>query len=92
MNEEVTRTRIIRNNKIEEKFPINYDAIQELAENAEQLFDIIFSPQWSRFKAGESKYEYVKFVAFEEVLFKFLLVLYLTFYMRICLKKLKYSF
>ena len=71
MNEEVTRTRIIRNNKIEEKFPINYDAIQELAENAEKLFDIIFSTQWSRFKAGESKYEYVKFVAFEEVLFKF---------------------
>lgn len=71
MSEEVTRTRIIRDKKIEEKFPINYDAIQELVENTEKLFDILYSSYWDLFKAEGSKYECVEYVVFHEILFKF---------------------
>ncbi len=69
MNEEVTRTRVILKYKIEEKFPINYDVVQELAEKADELNRCIFVPHCGCYKGGKSKY--VDYLVFDEVLSKF---------------------
>lgn len=69
MSEEVTCTRVILNREIEEKFPINYDAIQELAENASKLSSCLYAQQWGWYKEVDSKY--VEYMAFREVLVKF---------------------
>ena len=69
MNEEVTRTRIILKDKIKEKFPINYDVVQELAEKADELYRCIFVPHCGWYKGGESKY--VDYLVFDEVLTEF---------------------
>ena len=55
--------------KIEEKFPINYDAIQELAEKTKELNTILFVPHCGWYKDGESKY--AEYLAFHEVLNRF---------------------
>lgn len=68
MNEEVTRTRVILDKKIEERFHLNYDAIQELAEKADELNSCLFVPHCSWYKGGESKY--INYVAFHEVINK----------------------
>ena len=67
--EEVNRTRVILDKEIEEKFPINYDVVQELADKANELFDCLFVPHYSWCKGGERNY--VKYVAFQEVLDRF---------------------
>ena len=69
MNEAVTRTRVILDKKIEERFPLNYDAIQELAEKANALNSCLFVPHCSWHKGGESKY--IEYIAFHEVINKF---------------------
>ena len=69
MNEEVTRTRIILDKKIEEIFSINYDVVQELAEKAEELNRHIFVPHDACYKRGVNKY--VDYLAFVVVLTKF---------------------
>ena len=69
MNEEVARTRIILDKKIEERFPLNYDAIQELAEKASELFHCLFVAHWNLYKGGQC--QYVEYVAFREVLVNF---------------------
>nr|DAS92518.1 MAG TPA: hypothetical protein [Caudoviricetes sp.] len=69
MNEEVTRTRVILDKKIEERFPLNYDAIQELAEKADELNSCLFVSHCSWYKGGESKY--IVYIAFHEVINKF---------------------
>lgn len=69
MSEEVRRTRVILDKEIEERFPINYDAIQELAEKADELKRCIFVPHCSWYKGGENKY--VDYLAFDVVLTKF---------------------
>ena len=69
MNEEVARTRIILDKKIEERFPLNYDAIQELAEKTNALNSILFVPHCGWYKGGESKY--AEYLAFHEVLNRF---------------------
>nr|DAS20150.1 MAG TPA: hypothetical protein [Caudoviricetes sp.] len=69
MSEEVICTRIILEKEIEEKFPINYDVVQELAEKAHELFDCLFIPHCSWCTGGERNY--VKYVAFQEVLDRF---------------------
>lgn len=69
MNEEVMRTRVILDKKIEERFPLNYDAIQELAEKTEALNSILFVPHCGWYKGGESKY--AEYLAFHEVLNRF---------------------
>lgn len=69
MNEEVTRTRVILKHKIEEKFPINYDVAQELAEKADELNRCIFVPHCGWYKGSERKY--VDYLVFDEVLSKF---------------------
>ena len=69
MSEEVICTRIILEKEIEEKFPINYDVVQELAEKAHELFDCLFVPHCSWCTGGERNY--VKYVAFQEVLDRF---------------------
>lgn len=69
MSEEVTRTRVILDKKIEERFPLNYDAIQELAEKTNALNSILFKAHWKWYKSGESKH--VKYFAFHEVLNRF---------------------
>lgn len=69
MNEEVTRTRVILDKKIEERFHLNYDAIQELAEKADELNSCLFVPHCGWYKGGESKY--AEYLAFHEVLNRF---------------------
>lgn len=69
MSEEVRRTRVILDKEIEERFPINYDAIQELAEKASELFHCLFVAHWNLYKGG--KRQYVEYVAFREVLSNF---------------------
>ena len=66
---EEVRTRGILKYKIEEKFPINYDVVQELAEKADELNSCIFVPHCRWYKGGESKY--VDYLVFDEVLSKF---------------------
>lgn len=69
MSEETVRTRIILDEKIEERLPLNYDAIQELAEKTHALNSILFKAHWGWYKSGESKY--VKYFAFHDVLNNF---------------------
>ena len=69
MNGEVMRTRVILDKKIEERFPLNYDAIQELAEKASDLFHCLFVAHWNLYKGGKG--QYVEYVAFREVLSNF---------------------
>lgn len=69
MNEEVARTRVILDKKIEERCPLNYDAIQELAEKADELNRCLFVCHCSWYKGGEN--EYIAYVAFNEVINKF---------------------
>ena len=66
MNEELMRTRVILDEKIEERLPLNYDAIQELVEKTKALNSILFVPHCGWYKEGESKY--VEYLAFHEVL------------------------
>lgn len=66
--EEVNRTRVILDKEIEEKFPINYDLIQELVENVDELLDYLCMPYYECYKEGKR----VEYVAFREVLYKFL--------------------
>ena len=69
MNEEVTRTRVILDEEIEEKFPINYDAVQELAEKASALNSCIFVPHCGWYKGEKSTY--VEYLTFRNVLQQF---------------------
>lgn len=69
MNEEVNRTRVILQKEIEEKFPIDYDVVQELAEKASELSSCIFVPHCSWYKGGERNY--IKYLAFGEALTRF---------------------
>ena len=84
MNEEVTRTRVILKHKIEEKFPINYDVAQELAEKADELNSCIFVPHCGWYKDSERKY--VDYLVFDEVLVNFILALYLNLTLNLHLK------
>lgn len=68
MTEEV-RTRTILDKDIEEKFPINYDVLQELAEKADALNSCLFVP-YCGWYAGE-KSKYVEYLAFREVIQNF---------------------
>ena len=67
----VARTRVIRTTEIEEKFPINYDVIQELVENVDKLLDCLFESKWDYYTVEEQKY--VDGVVLQEVLYKFLI-------------------
>ena len=69
MSEETVRTRTILDTEIKEKFPINYDVIQELAEKTNALNSILFVPHCGWYKGGESKY--TEYLAFHEVLNRF---------------------
>lgn len=69
MSEEVIRTRVILKNKIEEKFPINYAVVQELAEKADELSSCIFVTNYGCYKVVKNKY--VDYLAFDVVLTKF---------------------
>ena len=69
MNDEVTRTRVILDSTIEEKFPINYDVVQELAEKASELNNWIFVPHGACYKSGVNKY--ADYLVFDIVLTKF---------------------
>lgn len=69
MSEEVARTRIILDNKIEEIFSINYDVVQELAEKADELNSLIFVPHGKFYKSGVNKY--ADYLVFDIVLTKF---------------------
>lgn len=69
MSEKATFTRVILEKEIKEKLPINYDAIQELAENVDDLLDCLFENYWRLRYSGER--EYVEYVAFREVLYTF---------------------
>lgn len=69
MNEEVTRTRVILDEEIEEKFPINYDAVQELAEKASALNSCTFVPHCGWYKGEKSTY--VEYLTFRNVLQQF---------------------
>lgn len=69
MNGETVRTRVILKHEIEEKFPINYDVAQELAEKADELNSCIFVPHYGWYKGRERKY--VDYLVFDEVLSKF---------------------
>lgn len=69
MNEEVTRTRVILDEEIEEKFPINYDAVQELAEKASALNSCTFVPYCGLYKGEKSTY--VEYLTFRNVLQQF---------------------
>ena len=69
MNEEVRRTRVILDEEIEERFPINYDAIQELAEKAQELNSCLFVSHCRWYKGGKSKY--VEYLIFRAVLQQF---------------------
>lgn len=69
MNEEVRRTRVILDKTIEERFPLNYDAIQELAEKTNALNSILFVPHCGWYKGGENKY--AEYLAFHQVLNRF---------------------
>lgn len=69
MNEEVTRTRVILDEEIEEKFPINYDAVQELAEKASALNSCTFVPYCVWYKGEKSTY--VEYLTFRNVLQQF---------------------
>lgn len=69
MNEEVTRTRIILDKEIEERFPLNYDAIQELVEKASELFHCLFVAHWNLYKGG--KHQYIEYLAFQDILVNF---------------------
>lgn len=69
MSEEVARTRIILDKKIEEIFSINYDVVQELAEKADELNTLIFVPHVACYKSGVNKY--ADYLVFDIVLTKF---------------------
>lgn len=69
MSEETVRTRVILDKKIEERFPLNYDAIQELAEKASKLYHCLFVAHWNLYKGGEQ--QYIEYVAFRDVLTNF---------------------
>ena len=66
---EEVRIRTILDKKIEEKFPINYDVVQELAEKADALNSCTFVP-YCRWYKGE-KSTYVEYLTFRNVLQQF---------------------
>lgn len=69
MNEEVTRTRVILDETIEERLPVNYDVIQELAEKASALNSCTFVPFWGWYKGEKSTY--IEYLTFRNVLQQF---------------------
>lgn len=73
MSEETVRTRFILDEEIEEKYPINYDVIQELAEKAKELNSSIFVPHCGWYKGGKSKY--VEYLTFRKVLNQFFILI-----------------
>ena len=68
MNKKIRHVHIILNTRIEDRFPFNYDVVQELVENANELFDCVFVPHWACY---EEESKYVEYMAFQEVLVKF---------------------
>lgn len=66
---EEVRIRTILDEKIEEKFPINYDAIQELAEKASALNSCTFVPFCGWYKGEKSTY--IEYLTFRNVLQQF---------------------
>lgn len=69
MSEELTRTRSILDETIEERLPFNYDAIQELAEKASALNSCTFVPYCGWYKGEKSTY--VEYLTFRNVLQQF---------------------
>ena len=69
MNEETVRTRVILDKTIEEKYPINYDVLQELAEKASALNSCTFVPYCGWYKGEKSTY--VEYLTFRNVLQQF---------------------
>ena len=90
MSEEVTRTRVILEKEIEEKFPINYAVVQELAEKAHELFGCLFVPHCSWYEGGERNY--IKYVTFQEVLNNFHIGFVYDLLNKILLKDVKATF
>ena len=66
---EEVRIRTILDEKIEEKFPINYDAVQELAEKADALNSCTFVPYCGWYKGEKSTY--VEYLTLRDVLQQF---------------------
>lgn len=66
---EEVRIRTILDEKIEEKLPLNYDVVQELAEKAQELNSCLFVAHCGWYKGGKSKY--VEYLTFREVLQQF---------------------
>ena len=69
MNGETVRTRVILDETIEERYSINYDAIQELAEKASTLNSCTFVPYCGWYKGEKSTY--VEYLTFRNVLQQF---------------------
>ena len=69
MSEETVRTRVILDKEIEERLPLNYDVIQELAEKARALNSCTFV-SFCRWYKGE-KSTYVEYLTFRTVLQQF---------------------
>lgn len=69
MSEETVRTRVILDEEIEERLPLNYDVIQELAEKASALNSCTFVPFCGWYKGEKSTY--VEYLTFRNVLQQF---------------------
>ena len=69
MNEELMRTRVILDEKIEERLPLNYDVVQELIEKTSKLYRYLhlFPWQWNKLDMDT----YVTHLTIREVLCRF---------------------
>lgn len=69
MNEELIRTRVILDEKIEERLPLNYDVIQELIEKTNKLYHSLYLFPWQWNKLDMDRY--VTHLTITEVLCRF---------------------
>lgn len=76
MNEEMVCTRVILDEEIEERFSLNYDVVQELAEKASALNSCTFVPYCGWYKGEKSTY--VEYLAFRHVLQQFYISIIIT--------------
>ena len=86
MNEELMRTRVILDEKIVERLPLNYDVIQELIEKTNKLYRSLhlFPWQWNKLDMDT----YVTHLTITEVLCKFSICLVLDLSLNKYLKEI----
>lgn len=87
---EEVRTREILGRKIDEELPINYDALQELVEKADQLYSCMLQPTYSKYTLDMDTY--VNCEISEDVIYKFSYSIALILFCGCTMKKFEAEF